>query len=431
MRVVVIGAYGLIGSYVVARLLAEGHDLVGVGRDIAMARRRFPRVSWALADLAATSVADWAALLRAADAVVNCAGALQDSGRDDLQAVHVTGVERLLQSCAADGVRRFIQISAAGVGAGRTTEFNRTKLAAETMLAATDLDWVILRPGLVLAPAAYGGTALLRGLAAFPWIVPVACPDSIVQVVSALDVAAAVAKLLSTPEIRRVSIDLVHADAWRFDALVLELRRWLGLPPARAVRVPAALLRSATYAADALAAFGWRSPMRRAAFEQLRQGVRGDGAAAERVLGLRLQSLPEMLEAWPSGVQERWFARCYFLKPALLTTLGAFWFLSGLIGLVFRFPEAVQVLTSAGILPLPAEAAVAAGGLADMAAAGAIVFRRSAGPALRAMLLLSLAYLVGGTLLRPDLWLDPLGSFLKTIPAGLLAVAALAILDER
>lgn len=41
------------------------------------------------------------------------------------------------------------------------------------------------------------------------------------------------------------------------------------------------------------------------------------------------------------------------------------------------------------------------------------------------------AYLMGATLFRPDLWLDPLGPLLKTLPAAAAALVALAILDER
>jgi uncharacterized protein YbjT (DUF2867 family) len=40
MRIAVIGAYGLIGSYVAARLLADGHEVIGIGRDITTAARR-------------------------------------------------------------------------------------------------------------------------------------------------------------------------------------------------------------------------------------------------------------------------------------------------------------------------------------------------------------------------------------------------------
>ena len=40
MRVLVIGAYGFIGSAVVARLVADGHEVVGAGRRIKAARER-------------------------------------------------------------------------------------------------------------------------------------------------------------------------------------------------------------------------------------------------------------------------------------------------------------------------------------------------------------------------------------------------------
>ncbi|TIN19534.1 MAG: nucleoside-diphosphate sugar epimerase, partial [Mesorhizobium sp.] len=44
---------------------------------------------------------------------------------------------------------------------------------------------------------------------------------------------------------------------------------------------------------------------------------------------------------------------------------------------------------------------------------------------------LSLFYLVVGTFLRPDLWNEPLGPFLKVLPIIVLHFVALAILEER
>jgi len=40
MRVLITGAYGLIGAACLAKLHAEGHDLIGAGRSIEEARRR-------------------------------------------------------------------------------------------------------------------------------------------------------------------------------------------------------------------------------------------------------------------------------------------------------------------------------------------------------------------------------------------------------
>jgi hypothetical protein len=89
VRFLVIGAYGLIGSIVSARLRASGWDVVGVGRDVARARRSRPDVSWIERDLRdMTTPEAWVDLLAGVDAVVNCAGALKDNPRDDLSNVH-------------------------------------------------------------------------------------------------------------------------------------------------------------------------------------------------------------------------------------------------------------------------------------------------------------------------------------------------------
>jgi uncharacterized protein YbjT (DUF2867 family) len=430
MRILVTGAYGLIGSVVVARLVADGHDLVGTGRDVRRAKLQVPDVAWKNADFANTSVEAWTSLLAGADAVVNCAGALQDSPRDDLRAVHVDGVRRLVEACRVAGVRRFVHISAAGLDGDADSAFTRTKQEAERVVMAAPIDWVILRPGLVLATAAYGGSALLRGLAALPWVVPTVHPSRLVQCISAADVADAVARALDLDEPLRRRIDLVHGDAMTLDTLLVALRRWLGVPGGRVVRLPAAIVRIAASAGDALGHLGWRPAVRTTTLVQLAAGVRGDGDAAERYLGLRPRSLQQMLARSPAGVQERWFARGYFLKPLVLATLCLFWLLSGAMGLL-GLPAAVSTLTVAGVPLAVATPVVVAGSVLDIALALALAHRRTAMPALQGMLLVSAAYLVAGTVLRPDLWLDPLGPLLKILPAAALAAVALATLGER
>ncbi len=430
MRIAVIGAYGLIGSYVSARLVADGHSVVGVGRDLGAASRRFPALEWKRADLAKTSVADWTTLLADTEAVINCAGALQDGPRDDLRAVHVEGVRRLVEACQKIGIRRFVHFSAAGVGPDRSTSFNATKLEAEMLLARSPLEWIILRPGLVFAPSAYGGTALLRGLAGFPGASPVVHGDSLVQTIGTEDLAIAVTRCLAPDAPTRVSLDLVHSRALTLVYLVSRLRGWLGFRSAPVVRVPTAFARFTATASDALARLGWRSPMRTAALEQLRMGVRGRAGDALQ-LGLDVKSFDAVLAANPSGVQERWFARAYFAKPAILVCLFAFWMLSGLIGLTVGFGDAVAILTSAGLDAGLSKALVIGGSLVDIALAIMLSWRRTTALALQGMLLVTAGYLIAGALGRPDLWLDPMGPLLKSIPAAFLAIAALAILDER
>ena len=44
---------------------------------------------------------------------------------------------------------------------------------------------------------------------------------------------------------------------------------------------------------------------------------------------------------------------------------------------------------------------------------------------------LALFYAVTGTVLRPELWNEPLGPFLKILPILVLHLVALAVLEER
>lgn len=429
MRILILGAYGLIGSHVTARLLRDGHRVVGAGRDIAAAARRVPRVRWVHADLGTMTAEGWQPVLAGVDAVVNCAGALQDGPRDDLRAVHVTGLLALAQACIAAGVRRFVQISAAGLNP-HAGAFTNTKHEADAALAALDLDWVILRPGLVLAPTAYGGSALLRGLAAFPLAMPVIHADAIVQVVSVDDVAEAVAQSVRPDGPARITCDLVAGEATSLRDIVQTLRSWLGLRPAPVISLPPIVGRLTGHAADALAWLGWRSPMRNTAMAQLAAGVRGRSADAPECLGFSPRTLGDMLAQWPSGVQERWFARLYFLKPLVLAMLALFWIASGLIGLAER-NQAAQLLTAAGFDMATAQACVTGGAMIDLALGILVGWRRAAPWALAGMLAVTAGYLVGATLWRPDLWLDPLGPLVKTIPAAVLALVGLALMDER
>jgi hypothetical protein len=47
------------------------------------------------------------------------------------------------------------------------------------------------------------------------------------------------------------------------------------------------------------------------------------------------------------------------------------------------------------------------------------------------MIVMTLLYLAAGSILAPALWIDPLGPFVKTLPAMVLALATSVVLEER
>ncbi len=142
--------------------------------------------------------ASLARLLRdhAADVVVNCIGVLQDGPGSDTGAVHRDFVARLLQAIRDCGrAIRFVHISIPGAANEDRTAFSQTKREAERLIAASGIAYAILRPGFVVAPSAYGGSAMLRALAAFPFDLPAAEAATPFQPVAAEDIAATIAWL--------------------------------------------------------------------------------------------------------------------------------------------------------------------------------------------------------------------------------------------
>ena len=129
-------------------------------------------------------------------------------------------------------------------------------------------------------------------------------------------------------------------------------------------------------------------------------------------------------------MQERWYARLYFVKPITLATLAGFWAVSGVVG-TLNHAAAVRVLTDAAVPPVLAEGFVLAGSLVDLMLGALVCARRMAPLALRGMLVVTFAYLAGASLLLPHLWSDPLGPLVKSVPAAVLPLVALAIMDER
>lgn len=431
MRVLVLGGYGLIGLDIVRRLVADGHEVVGLGRSVETGRRAAPDLRWIGADIAKLAAAeDWRPHLADIDAVVNASGALQDGAKDNLAAVQDRAIRALISACEAAGVKRFIQISAPGAEPDADTVFLRTKAVADAALRASALDWTILKPGLVISANAYGGTALVRMLAAFPGVQPLVLADAPVQTVSTTDVADAVAFSLKTTATARLSYDLVERDAHKLRDLVAAFRAWLGFPKASAVMaLPSFLGALIARGADLAGWLGWRSPLRTTALRVLAQGVKGDGAAWEGVRGRPLSSLRETLAAIPATLQERIYARAALLFPALVLTLSAFWIASGVIG--FWRADAAACTLNAIVEPETAMLLVLGGAALDVLVGVGVLIRGFTRMAALASIGVSLAYLAAGTWLTPHLWADPLGPFVKVFPAMALGLSVAALAEKR
>jgi uncharacterized protein YbjT (DUF2867 family) len=428
MRVMVVGASGLIGSAVCARLAARGDSVVAVVHRPAYLG--LVPADVIQIDLAATNREDWIPHLAGIDAVVNCAGLLQDSPGESTHGVHAVGAAALFDACERVGVGRVIHLSAVGVDRETPTAFSRSKLLGDQALMACDLDWVILRPSVVVGRGAYGGSALMRGLAATP-VLPTMPDTGPLQIVHLDDVVDAVMFFLRPDAPARQTIEVVGPRTWAFDEVVALLRRWLRWPAARTVPLPAPVAALIYTLGDAIALLGWRPPVRSTARREILRGATGDPQTLARLTGIEPRDLATALAAEPSSVQERWFTRLYLLKPLVFGILALFWIATGIMALGPGWQEGVNLMLEGGVKHGLAEATVIAGAAADICIGVTIAFRRTTRFALYAALAISLVYAFLGTMLVPRLWIDPIGPLLKIWPIMVLILVAIAIREDR
>jgi uncharacterized protein YbjT (DUF2867 family) len=433
-KILVLGASGLIGRFVTDDLRVRGFEVVGVARHFSASQRVGP-LDLELPIMAMTAAA-LAQLLRkrAIDIVVNCLGVLQDGPGSDTAAVHRDFVARLLQAVSDCGRSiRLIHISIPGTAETDRTAFATTKRGAERLIAASGIPHTILRPGFVVAPAAYGGSAMLRALAAFPIDLPVRETATPFQPVAVEDIAATIAWLAERDpgEARDVTWELVQQEPVTLGGIIKQFRHAFGTSAWPRIRMPAFLLDLGARLGDLASLLGWMPPMRTTAIAELRRGVTGDPAGWIAATGIVPKTIEQMLGSRSATIQDKWFARLFLVKALVIASLVLFWLASGFIALVISFPATKALLSSHGFPSSLVTPFAVITSLMDMSIGILIAFRRTCAVGLAAGIVVSLGYMAGTAMFTPDLWIEPLGALVKTGPAIVLMLVALLTLDNR
>ncbi|MBL4627454.1 MAG: NAD-dependent epimerase/dehydratase family protein [Roseicyclus sp.] len=416
-KVLVLGADGFIGRHIIFHLRAAGWDVVASARRTSrLAHMGFQTFTADLADPKTHTPAFWEGATTGRH-IVNAAGLLTASD-SQFEGVHVKAPQAAYQH-ASGGVL----ISAVGIDAD--TPFANWRRKGESV--ALDANFTILRPGLVMGDTSYGGTSLLRSLAALPVVTPmIGDGTQIFNPIHAEDLARVVGECLDTPK-PNGPWDIGGPTRITQSQLLHDLRGWLGLPKARPLPLSLTIANAGGAIGEALN----MGPISRTAVAQITHGVETAEAPLVAQLSHKPRGVDQFLAARPAGTQDLWHARLFLMRPLLRLTLAALWLASGLLGLF---------LPSESFLPLTAHLALPdtfwlllarGGGLADLAIAAALARNWRPRAMAAVQLALVVTYTVAFTLIAPALWLLPLGGLLKNIPILALILVWVTLEDER
>jgi uncharacterized protein YbjT (DUF2867 family) len=417
MNILLTGATGFIGGRLLRALRERGHHVRCAGR-----RAPLGGGDWVAVDFAAAPApAQWREALQGIDAVVNAVGIFRPQHGQGFEALHHQAPAALFRACADHGVARVLQVSALGVEAG-LVPYQRSKHQADECLLALPLDGVVAQPSLVFGTTGASARWFLM-LASLPLLPLPARGRQPLQPVHVDDVVQALCALLEAPAGRwsRQRVPLVGPAPLDWRGYLQGLRGALGLPPARGLPVPAALVAAAARLG------GWlRHPLLdRDSWRMLQQGATASPAAIAQLLGRPPRGVQAFVAADESPA---WRSRAQLdaLLPLLRGSLALVWIVTGLLSLgLFPRDESYALLARAGVPAMLQPAALFGAAALDLAL-GVLTLRPPR--RWRRWLWAAQAGLMGVytaiiTWKLPEFWLHPYGPLLKNLP--MLAILAL------
>lgn len=128
------------------------------------------------------------AAMKGADAVVNCVGILNRSGRNTFAAVQAEGAGRVARIAAEEGVAHLVHLSAIGADAQSDSAYQRSKAEGEAAVLAAFPQAVILRPSVIFGQGD-GFFNRFASMSRFGPVLPVVGADTKFQPVHVEDVA--------------------------------------------------------------------------------------------------------------------------------------------------------------------------------------------------------------------------------------------------
>jgi uncharacterized protein YbjT (DUF2867 family) len=195
--VTIIGGSGFVGRYVAQRMARRGWRVRVACRRPNEAMYVKPYGTVGQVEPVQCNIRDEAsirAVIRGADAVINCVGLLYNSGRNTFDACQAEGAGRVARIAAEEGAARLVHLSAIGADAGSSSVYARTKAAGEAAVTAAFPSAVILRPS-VLFGVDDGFFNRFAGMARLmPLVLPIVGAETRFQPVWVEDVAEAAAK---------------------------------------------------------------------------------------------------------------------------------------------------------------------------------------------------------------------------------------------
>jgi len=232
--VTVFGGTGFIGRQVVRALARRGYRVRAAARNEGAGYRLRMLGDVGQIEVVQANIRNRASIERALDgavACVNLVGVLYETGRQGFQSVQAMGAKTVAQCAAAQGITRFVQMSALGADANSASKYARSKAEGEAAVREVIPTAVVIRPSIVFGPEDSFFNRFGQ-MAAISPVLPLVGENTRFQPVFVGDLAAAIANAVENGAVAGQTFELAGPTIYTFRELMELVRRETGRHPA-------------------------------------------------------------------------------------------------------------------------------------------------------------------------------------------------------
>jgi NADH dehydrogenase len=244
MNVAIAGGTGFIGKVIIKKLVERGHHVIALVRPGSVLKiNKFPGTETRY--IYYDSPGQISKTLDGGEAIINLVGIIRETKNITFDFAHHTVSQLLSKGAREAGIRRFLQMSALGVGRNIATGYFESKEAGEKSLKNTpDLDWTIFRPSIVFGPEDSFVNMFASMIRKAPFVPVIGDGQYRMQPVWVEDVAEGFAKCLEMPQTIGKTYDIGGPEKIPFEQVLDIIGKAMGKRNVRKIHLPVGLMRT-------------------------------------------------------------------------------------------------------------------------------------------------------------------------------------------
>lgn len=238
MHIAITGGTGFMGTHLADALLADGHDVVLIGRSADDLPARFEESE--AAEGVAASVTDRERLDEAfagCDGVAHLAGINMERGAATYDEVHVRGTQTVIDAAAGAGVERLVLSSFLRARPDCGSGYHESKWAAEEIVRDGPIDGTILKIGVTYGSGDHMVTHISQAVSTIPIFALIGFDETLVRPLAIDDLVEVLAAGVTTDRLAGTTVPVTGPEELTLRSAVERIGTAVGRTP-RFVRLP-------------------------------------------------------------------------------------------------------------------------------------------------------------------------------------------------